>query len=77
MIPLENKFQVRSEIIMQKPSRDTVGVFLKPHTRDRLNKFVADYRLATGRFMSQSTAIDLLLDHYAATQPVEPEREYA
>jgi hypothetical protein len=54
---------------MQKNNRDTVGVFLKPHTRDRLNKFVADHRLATGHFMSQSKAVDLLLDHYAATAP--------
>lgn len=59
---------------MNKSNRDTVGVYLKPHTRDRLNKFIADTRLATGRFMSQSAAVDALLDHYQTTAPKQPER---
>lgn len=66
---------------MNKPTRDTVGVYLKPHTRDRLNKFIADYRLATGKFMSQSSALELLLDMYAVSatpaKQVERPREYA
>lgn len=57
---------------MNKPVRDTVGVYLKPYTRDRLNKFVADYRFNTGRMMSQSAAIDLLLDHYEETATDAP-----
>jgi hypothetical protein len=66
---------------MDKPRRNTVGMYLKPRTRDRLNKFVAEYRLATGEYMSQSDAIDYLMDSYyesgAVPQPRLEQPAYA
>lgn len=64
--------QIRTE------SRASMSI--KPRTRDRLNKFVADQRLAHGKFISHNDAVDMLLDHYAATaaqQPAERVRELA
>lgn len=52
-----------------KNENDRVGMYLKPYTRNRLNKFKADVTLATGKTMSQDDAINCLLDHYAATVP--------
>lgn len=58
-----------------KPStKDRVGMFVDPHTRDRLNKFVADHRLVTGEYISQSKAVEILLDHYRSTAPQLAER---
>jgi hypothetical protein len=61
-----------------KPTR--VGLYLTIETRNRLNRFIAEQRLATDEFMSQSMAVNFLLDHYKATattdEPVK-EREFA
>lgn len=54
---------------MKNSPKDRVGMFVDPHTRDRLNKFVADHRLVTGEYISQSKAVEILLDHYRATSP--------
>jgi uncharacterized protein YciW len=51
-----------------------VGLYLTVETRNRLNRFIAEQRLATDEFMSQSMAVELLLDHYKATAP-QPERD--
>lgn len=57
-----------------KQHQGRVGMYLKLHTRNRLIKFAADYRVVTGKFLSQTAAIDLLLDHYAASNPQFVER---
>lgn len=46
-----------------------VGMFLKSHTRNRLNVFKAQYNAAAGRvaIASQDDAVSVLLDHYAET----------
>ncbi len=64
---------------MKASPKERVGMFLDPHTRDRLNKFVADHRLVTGEYISQGKAVEILLDHYRATAPQLSERaaEYA
>lgn len=49
------------------------GLYISQHARDRLNRFIATYRLQTDQFMSQSTAVEYLLDHYESTAP-QPER---
>ena len=48
---------------------DRVGMFLDPHTRNRLNKLKAEMALATGKTMSQDEVICVLLDHFAETAP--------
>jgi hypothetical protein len=53
---------------------DRVGLYLKPNTRNRLNKFKSDMALVTGRSMSQDDAINTLLDHFIATSPKQAER---
>lgn len=53
-----------------KPNtNDRVGMYLSPHTRNRLNKLKADLTLETGTVYSQDDVIVLLLDHYAETAP--------
>lgn len=41
---------------------ERVGLYIKPHTRDQLNLYKAQRSVNTGRTMSQSEAIDELLD---------------
>ncbi len=58
---------------------DRVGMYLNPHTRNRLNQLKADLTLQTGRVHSQDDAIIILLDHYAASRLAQAEQvaEYA
>lgn len=53
---------------------DRVGMFINPHTRNRLNKLKAHLTLETGRIHSQDDAIVALLDHYQATAIKRDER---
>lgn len=46
---------------------DRVGLYLNPHTRNRLNKLKAALTLETGQVHSQDDVVVKLLDHYAAT----------
>lgn len=56
---------------------DRVGLFLKPQTRNRLNKFKADLALERCQFIPLDKAINELLDHYIATtsKPVVVRRQ--
>lgn len=51
--------------------KDRVGIFLDPHTRNRLNKLKSDLSLQTQEFYSQSDVIKMLIDHYEQTTPQE------
>lgn len=51
-----------------------VGMYLDTHTRNRLNKLKADLTLETGKTMSQDDVIVILLNHFAKTAPMRPER---
>ncbi len=55
-------------------NNDRVGMFLNPHTRNRLNKLKADLSLDRGEVLSQDDVIVLLLNHFAATTPALSER---
>lgn len=50
-----------------RKNSDRVGLYLNPHTRNRLNQLKADLTLASGKVHSQDDVIIVLLDHYAAT----------
>ena len=54
---------------------ERVGMYLHPHTRNRLNKLKAELALASGQVLSQDDVIVVLLDHYEAT--AQPQAEYA
>ena len=57
---------------------DRVGLYINPHTRNRLNKLKAAMTLETGRVHSQDDVIVKLLDHHAATtKQADPVRELA
>lgn len=56
----------------RKTNSDRVGMYLNPHTRNRLNKLKADLTLDTGTVFSQDDVIVMLLDHFAATPPQYP-----
>lgn len=47
--------------------KDRVGIFLNPHTRNRLNKLKSDLALRTGDTYSQDDIVKILLDHYDQT----------
>lgn len=57
-----------------RKNADRVGMYLNPHTRNRLNKLKADLTLDTGTTFSQDDVIVMLLDHFAATPPKYPAR---
>lgn len=46
-----------------------VGIYVKPGTRNRLNKFKADISYASETIIPLDEAINMLLDHYIATAP--------
>lgn len=54
-------------------TNERVGMYLNPHTRNRLNKLKSDLTLETGTMMSQDDVVVLLLNHYEATSPEHPE----
>lgn len=62
-----------------KKNSDRVGMFLNPHTRNRLNKLKADLTLQTGKVYSQDDVIVMLLDHFTKTsrRTTEQLAEYA
>lgn len=61
----------------KRNTNDRVGMFLNPHTRNRLNKLKAELTLQTGISYSQNDIIVILLDHYAETSPKPKAAEYA
>lgn len=50
-----------------KKKSDRVGLYLNPHTRNRLNKLKADMTLATGTVATQDDVILMLLDYHASS----------
>ena len=50
------------DMTQEVDSRDRVGLYIKQDTRDQLNLYKAQRSLSTGQTMSQSEAIDELLD---------------
>lgn len=51
-----------NNIASDENNNDRVGLYIKPTTRDQLNLYKAQRSAATGQIMSQSEAIDELLD---------------
>lgn len=63
MIPLIHELLFVSGGNMNNAPADRVGLYVKPETRNRLNKFKADFRFLTGDMIGQDEAINILLDH--------------
>lgn len=52
-----------------RKTQERVGLYLNPHTRNRLNKLKAELTLDQGTVLSQDDVIVLLLNYFESKTP--------
>jgi hypothetical protein len=61
----------------QRAKRATVGLYLYPTTRNKLNKLRADLTYKRGDIVTLDDTVNILLNHFLTTSNEVAEREYA